>query len=93
MFALRLFGYVFIAFVVALLVTQMFIPMLMGTRLFPMFRKTRLHIQDEIAEVKEQLTDQQLQEELDRLKAELHKGDHTDVNAKVDEAKVESEVK
>lgn len=83
MLAMRLFGMLFIVFAIAFIVTQVLIPILMGTKLFPVFRKSTLAIQGQLAEVREQLNEQALKDELAKLKAQLHT-DALNVSASVE---------
>lgn len=82
MFAMRLFGMVIVVFMIAVVITQVLVPALMGTKLFPMFRKSRIALEGQLAEVREQLNEKVLKDELSRLKAKLNPVDTNVADAK-----------
>jgi len=71
MFLLRLIEIITIAFALALILSQVVVPLVTGRKLFPAFRKSRNKIEDEIREVQEQLEDKELQTTLNELHEKL----------------------
>lgn len=72
MFALLL-DFAFISIVVIILVTQVLIPVVMGTKLFPYFRKATNKLVDELREVNTQLEEKQLKDEIKEKRKLLKK--------------------
>lgn len=57
---------------VLLILTQMLLPLLTGRKLFPMFRKSRTVLEDEVRELQEQLSEKELVAHRDELRAKLN---------------------
>lgn len=75
---LILIRFVVYALVVLFVGTQVILPLVTGSRLFPMFRKARNHIENEIRETREKIHDMEMQNELTSLKAKLNPTAPTD---------------
>ena len=72
MFWLRLFTAGVVIIFAALAIVQVIIPAIQGRRLFPMFRKTEAELNEQIQDLHQKIHEQELQDEVDRLKAQLH---------------------
>jgi hypothetical protein len=71
MVLLRLLEIILGILVVAVILTQVLLPLIMGAKLFPIFRSSRNTIENEIREVQEQLSEKELKEHLEELRAKL----------------------
>lgn len=56
--------------------TQMIIPILRGTRLFPALQRSRLELVDELSLVDQEIEAEHLRQELSRKKTQLEKDKH-----------------
>jgi len=73
MFFITLIEFVFIALLVAFVVTQMIIPIVRGRQLFPMFRSERNQLEAKIVGLTEKLDDTVLAKEAEELSKQLKK--------------------
>jgi len=64
--------YIATLIIVALVLTQVILPLVFGRKLFPAFRRSRNKIEDEIREMQELLDEKQLKEHLEELRAKLN---------------------
>lgn len=71
MVLLRLLEILFGLIAAVVIITQIILPLVNGSKLFPIFRSSRNKIENEIREVQEQLSEQELKAHLDELRAKL----------------------
>jgi len=71
MFLLVFLRFIFVPLAIVFIITQIMWPLLAGTVLFPMFRKSRETLLAEKQELEAQLTDQDLADNVTDLKNEL----------------------
>lgn len=69
---LRFIETIAVLLAIAFILSQIFLPLAMGRKLFPAFRKTRNVIENEIRELQEQLDEKQLKEHLEELRVKLN---------------------
>lgn len=75
MLFLSLVQFVAIALLLAFALTQVILPMLKGTPLFPMFRKSRNELESKASELRGELEDQELAKEVSKLEKKLGKSE------------------
>ncbi len=71
MFLLLLLRFVIVVLSLMFVITQFLVPLVTGTILFPMFRKSREELLKEQTEIKAQLDDQEIASSIQTLKNEL----------------------
>lgn len=71
----------FLALIVVL-ITQVVIPIIQGRTIFPMLRKTTISLEGEIAELKQQLSEKDLEKIRNTLKDKLLKSSPVDESTK-----------
>lgn len=71
MVLLRLLEWIFGIIAVVLILTQILLPLITGSKLFPIFRSSRNSLENEIREIQEQLSEKELKEHLEELRAKL----------------------
>ena len=71
MILVSLFQFIFVALFIAFMVTQVILPMVKGSPLFPMFRTKRNELQAKVSDLKEDLQDVSLVEEASKLEKKL----------------------
>lgn len=84
MIVLFLFEFIIVALFLWFAVSQLIGPAVLGRPLFPIFRETKMELENDIIETKELINEKELEEELVRLKSEL-----ANKSAELEKAKVE----
>lgn len=71
MILVNLFQFIFVALFVAFMITQVIVPIIKGSPLFPMFRTKRNELMAKVSDLKEDLEDENLAEEAKKLEKKL----------------------